>query len=388
MQDEGWLSSLAPVSAKLQEQFPSAKFDAKSVSQFASQVQQLTEDILGIKVQQYHHHSIWLCTCNIFVDFSIKARCQSQNGCNGWAKLPVFHLSLPETWDSSPFVFPEFLSHNFCRPSEATSMTLLAHARQLTDVLVSERLKKHSDSIQINGCVPDCFSQSDDMTLKCIALITPSKNDSNLWCLLHLQSLPPRPFPKVPSALFRDVQPDGSLHTILAKFHQLMSNRSLKRVDFTNPYHRKQACPFWSQLTYALRTIVMPNRSLLPTCHVDHHCAHPYIKFGIKSSFEVWLSQDRCYSNVFLCLILQQAIWPLCTWLSLLASLILKSACLPNDKWLCLQSCTIMRIFVICSFRRCCPLWWMSCCGRACWNIPKCISALPVVLICQLWIQW
>ena len=50
MQDEVFIQSLGPLSAKLQEQFPAGRFDVKSVSQFAAQIQQLTEDALGIKV--------------------------------------------------------------------------------------------------------------------------------------------------------------------------------------------------------------------------------------------------------------------------------------------------------------------------------------------------
>ena len=58
--------------------------------------------------------------------------------------------------------------------------------------------------------------------------------------IICLQSLPPRPFPKPPVRLFKDVKIGGSLHLVLTRFHQLMTARQLKRVDFTNPYHRKQ----------------------------------------------------------------------------------------------------------------------------------------------------
>jgi len=58
-----------------------------------------------------------------------------------------------------------------------------------------------------------------------------------------VQALPPRPSPKIPMKLFRDVSPDGALRIILGKFHEGMTARGLKRVDFTNPYHRKQVIP-------------------------------------------------------------------------------------------------------------------------------------------------
>ena len=58
------------------------------------------------------------------------------------------------------------------------------------------------------------------------------------------QALPPRPSPKIPMQLFRDASPDGALRVILSKFHEGMTARALKRVDFTNPYHRKQVTFF------------------------------------------------------------------------------------------------------------------------------------------------
>lgn len=54
------------------------------------------------------------------------------------------------------------------------------------------------------------------------------------------QALPPKTSPKIPAKLFQDSRPDGALYCILARFHELMTARGLKRVDFTNPYHRKQ----------------------------------------------------------------------------------------------------------------------------------------------------
>ena len=56
-----------------------------------------------------------------------------------------------------------------------------------------------------------------------------------------LQSLPPRPFPKIPSKLFQDLSLEGSLWLIVTKCHEAMGARGLKRVDFTNPLHRAQA---------------------------------------------------------------------------------------------------------------------------------------------------
>lgn len=49
-EDEAFIQSLEPLSKKLQEQFPNGKWDSRAVSQFAAQAQQLTEDVLGIKV--------------------------------------------------------------------------------------------------------------------------------------------------------------------------------------------------------------------------------------------------------------------------------------------------------------------------------------------------
>ena len=134
MQAEEYLETLEPLSQKLQEQFPAAKFDRKSLGQLVGQIRQLQEDALGVKVCVLSKPD--LCFC-----------CVS------------FGLHFPQRHGSCP----------------------------------------------------------------------------------ALQSLPPRPFPKIPSKLFQDLSLKGSLWLIVSKCHEAMGARALKRVDFTNPLHRSQA---------------------------------------------------------------------------------------------------------------------------------------------------
>ena len=81
-------------------------------------------------------------------------------------------------------------------------------------------------------------------------------------CPLALQSLPPRPFPKIPSKLFQDLSLEGSLWLIVTKCHEAMGARGLKRVDFTNPLHRVQA----SALTQLRQEAVGVSRLAAAAC--------------------------------------------------------------------------------------------------------------------------
>ena len=57
-EDEAFIQALGPLCSKLQEEFPGGKWDAKSLCQFAAQAQQLTEDVLGIKVRSLPSYSL------------------------------------------------------------------------------------------------------------------------------------------------------------------------------------------------------------------------------------------------------------------------------------------------------------------------------------------
>ena len=53
VQREEYLESLEAVSKKLQEQYPGAKFDRKSVGNLVALIKQFVEDALGIKVRPF-----------------------------------------------------------------------------------------------------------------------------------------------------------------------------------------------------------------------------------------------------------------------------------------------------------------------------------------------
>ena len=63
---------------------------------------------------------------------------------------------------------------------------------------------------------------------------------------MHLpctQALPPKPFPKLSVKLLDDVAPDGPLHLVAVHCHNIVKQRGLKRVDFSNPGRRKEVRP-------------------------------------------------------------------------------------------------------------------------------------------------
>ena len=57
------------------------------------------------------------------------------------------------------------------------------------------------------------------------------------------QALPPKPFPKLSVKLLDDVAPDGPLHLVAVHCHNIVKQRGLKRVDFSNPGRRKEVRP-------------------------------------------------------------------------------------------------------------------------------------------------
>lgn len=63
---------------------------------------------------------------------------------------------------------------------------------------------------------------------------------------MHLpctQALPPKPFPKLSVKLLDDVAPDGPLHLVAVHCYNIVKQRGLKRVDFSNPGRRKEVRP-------------------------------------------------------------------------------------------------------------------------------------------------
>ena len=54
------------------------------------------------------------------------------------------------------------------------------------------------------------------------------------------QSLPPRPFPKIPAQLLRDFSQYGSVFSIAAKCAEVTRQRGAKKVDWQNPAKRKE----------------------------------------------------------------------------------------------------------------------------------------------------
>ena len=55
-----------------------------------------------------------------------------------------------------------------------------------------------------------------------------------------MQALPPKPFPKLSVKLLDDVAPDGPVHLVAVHCHNIVKQRGLKRVDFSNPGRRKE----------------------------------------------------------------------------------------------------------------------------------------------------
>ena len=53
------------------------------------------------------------------------------------------------------------------------------------------------------------------------------------------QAFPPKAFPKLPAAVFRDVRPRGGLFHIAAMAARQQEARGLKKLDFASPANRK-----------------------------------------------------------------------------------------------------------------------------------------------------
>lgn len=81
-----------------------------------------------------------------------------------------------------------------------------------------------------------------------------------------MQSILPRPFPKLPAKLFQDMQPGGTLQLILAKFHESMVTQGLKRVDFVKPLHRKQVWFLTPSVALRCKAKMPFDRRLIGTC--------------------------------------------------------------------------------------------------------------------------
>lgn len=64
--------------------------------------------------------------------------------------------------------------------------------------------------------------------------------DLKQYVYLLLQSIPPRPFPKIPAKLLRDSSPYGALYSIAVKCYEITKQRGLKKIDFANPAKRKE----------------------------------------------------------------------------------------------------------------------------------------------------
>ena len=84
-----------------------------------------------------------------------------------------------------------------------------------------------------------------------------------LKTLCHAQSLPPRPFPKIPAKLLRDFSQYGSVFSIASKVHELCRARQIKRIDWSSPAKRKEVRP----------GLVLPSR--MHACSVStQQCKH------------------------------------------------------------------------------------------------------------------
>ena len=70
--------------------------------------------------------------------------------------------------------------------------------------------------------------------------LTCSMVDWKQYVYLLLQSIPPRPFPKIPAKLLRDSSPYGALYSIAVKCYEITKQRGLKKIDFANPAKRKE----------------------------------------------------------------------------------------------------------------------------------------------------
>ena len=56
------------------------------------------------------------------------------------------------------------------------------------------------------------------------------------------QAFPPKPFPKIPTKLLRDLSPSGPLFVVAAAVHDVRRARDMKKFDLLAPGFRKQAC--------------------------------------------------------------------------------------------------------------------------------------------------
>ena len=82
---------------------------------------------------------------------------------------------------------------------------------------------------------------------------------------LLLQSIPPRPFPKIPAKLLRDSSPYGALYSIASKCYEITKQRGLKKIDFANPAKRKEvSChpAAFSQIIPSLQSVSCKQKPL------------------------------------------------------------------------------------------------------------------------------
>lgn len=61
-----------------------------------------------------------------------------------------------------------------------------------------------------------------------------------------MQAFPPKPFPKIPTKLLRDLSPKGPLFTVAAAVHDVRRTRDIKKFDLLAPGFRKQARQKWA----------------------------------------------------------------------------------------------------------------------------------------------
>jgi hypothetical protein len=53
------------------------------------------------------------------------------------------------------------------------------------------------------------------------------------------QSLPPRPFPKLPAPLLEDASPSGTLYSIICKTFQMKEAKNIRKLEWRNPQLRR-----------------------------------------------------------------------------------------------------------------------------------------------------
>lgn len=87
-----------------------------------------------------------------------------------------------------------------------------------------------------------------------------------------VQAFPPKPFPKLPATLFRDLRPRGGLFHIAATCLRQQQAHQLKKLDFASPANRKLVTsgPRSSLTSH----ICWGTQHPAPSCRAKSRCRH------------------------------------------------------------------------------------------------------------------